>query len=459
MATPAMSSAGMPARAKGNRGKDQIQWSDDVWKALDEAVTGEMMRTRVAAKILPQVHVPKKRTSVESDIVNVPTLANVPRGGQFDPALSVEESQTTRIQEYWTTFLLSVAQMEAEGDEQTPAAIPAATAPQGAANDGRSPMVTVSHRASTAASLALRSANILAQAEDLILLNGANAVANSPLFTGQQIQALDTSLQVDLDNGLLNISPATPAALVTSTPAPATPTVAAIQLPVTQVVPVHPSALGTPGSPPRYAENTLNGVAQGFSLLQGLGHYENYALILHTIPYADLHQALRFTLIEPVEPISHLVKGGIYGTGTVPPFIPITPNSANPGVTPGPVTIPPGGPTGLPGYVLTTPAIGASPAAYTALTDASLPQFQSVVFPEGVTPSAQPAAVLYTGILVSLSGNTMDQVRGLMDDGLDVAVTFNQKDQNEKYRFRVVQRHCLRLKDPTAVILLLFMDS
>jgi hypothetical protein len=67
--------------------------------------------------------------------------------------------------------------------------------------------------------------------------------------------------------------------------------------------------------------------------------------------------------------------------------------------------------------------------------------------------------VLYTGVLVSLSGNTMDHVRGRMDDHLDVIVTFNQKDANEQYRFRVVERVALRLKDPSAVIVLLFLDS
>jgi len=60
--------------------------------------------------------------------------------------------------------------------------------------------------------------------------------------------------------------------------------------------------------------------------------------------------------------------------------------------------------------------------------------------------------------VVGLTGNTMDLVRGQMDDGLDVSVTFNQKDQNERYRFRAVQRLALRLKDPTAVVLLLFLD-
>ena len=53
----------------------------------------------------------------------------------------------------------------------------------------------------------------------------------------------------------------------------------------------------------------------------------------------------------------------------------------------------------------------------------------------------------------------MDLVRGRMDENLDVSVTFNQKDASEQYRFRVVERFCLRLKDPTAVALLLFMDA
>jgi len=80
-----------------------------------------------------------------------------------------------------------------------------------------------------------------------------------------------------------------------------------------------------------------------------------------------------------------------------------------------------------------------------------------LLLPAGSAPRA--AAVLYTGVLVSLSGNTMDLVRGVMDASLEVMVTFNRKDQNEQYRFSVVQRFTLRLKDPSAVILLLFLDS
>jgi hypothetical protein len=244
----------------------------------------------------------------------------------------------------------------------------------------------------------MRAANVLAQAEDLILFNGRNAVVNSPLFKGRIIQFLDPNLASNLDFGLLSIDPGS-----------ANPSVPNITLPDEQVIRVKPKVLAAGGSPPRYAENTLNAVAQGFSVLQKLGHYENYSLTLNTIPYADLHSALPDTLIEPVEPISHLIQTGIYGTGTLPPFTTVA-----------------GQPNGLP-KKLGGRDIGAN--------------------------------VLYTGVLVSLSGNTMDHVRSRMEDNLDVLVTFNQKDANEQYRFRVVERLALRLKDPSAVILLLFLDQ
>jgi hypothetical protein len=50
-------------------------------------------------------------------------------------------------------------------------------------------------------------------------------------------------------------------------------------------------------------------------------------------------------------------------------------------------------------------------------------------------------------VLVSLGGNTMDLVVGL-----DATTTFMQQDPDGNYRFRVVQRFALRLKDTTAVV-------
>jgi hypothetical protein len=422
--TPAMAST-----SKTNRGKDQIHWSEGVWTALDHAVIEEMVRTRVAAKFLPHFNVDKKQTTVPSDVVIPPSVAG-------DTAFSVDETQTNRVEEYWATFKMSVAQVEDE--EHQEAAInnnPATAQPQGPAPTGNGQgQMSYAHRASTGVSLALKTANILAQAEDLILFNGQNGAVNSPLFKGNGkvgplIQVLDPNLKTNLDLGLLNIKP------VFASPTGTTPTNNDIQLPPIQVIPVHPTApVANKVYPPIYAENTLNAVASAFSVLQGELHYENYALALHTVPYADLHQALKSTLIEPVEPISHLVKAGIYGTGTLPPFTAYPPTTDWP-TADNTAAIAAGLPTTLGGQ---------------DLVKANIPGFNT----NGVTPN-----VLYTGVLVSLSGNTMDHVRGQMDEHQDVIVTFTQKDANEQYRFRVVQRFALRLKDPTAVILFLFLDS
>jgi uncharacterized linocin/CFP29 family protein len=358
-----------------NRGKDQIHWTDDVWKRIDAAVTDEMVRTRVAAKFLPVVHVAGMETTVDSDVVEAIQLAT--GGDSSNQVLTVDESQVNRVNEFWVEFLLTPAQEEKERSDELP--------------------MIQGQRASTAITLAMRSANILAQAEDTVLLNGQNAF-NAPLFQPHGLvqfrdPKLRENLGKNLDFGLLNIDSS-----------------GSVHLDAKQIVLVPPTEQGPPL---RYAENTLDAIAQGFSVLQSLGHYEGYALVLHTIPYADLHTALRTTLITPVEPISHIVKAGVYGTGTLPPFDGAT---------------------------------------------AGLPK----TLPKGVNLGG--AKILYTGILVCVNGNTVDHVRGCLDtDGygknLDVATTFNQKDVNENYRFRVLERFTLRLKDTTAVILLLFLDS
>jgi hypothetical protein len=323
----------------------------------------------VAAKFLPLVHVPKKVTTVPSDVVIIPDKAST------DQALSVDESQTDRVNEFWVEFRMTPAQEEAEGSEEA--------------------AMTHGQRASTGITLAVRSANILAQAEDTVLFNGQNGVVNSPLFQSGLIQFRDPNLKTNLDFGLLNIAPD-----------------GSVALNANQIILVPPVSAATPASPPQYAENTLDAVAQGFSNLQASGHYEYYSLALQTVPFAGLFTAIPNTLITPVEPISHIVQH-VCGTATLPPFD--------------------GKTAGLP-----------------------------TKLPSGVNLGG--ANILYTGVLVSLAGNTMDHVSGCLDvdrdtgQELHVATTFNQKDVNENYRFRVLERFALRLKDPTAVMLLLFLD-
>jgi uncharacterized linocin/CFP29 family protein len=396
---------------KSSRGKDQIHWPEGVWSALDHATTHELHKARVAAKFLHQVHVHKKETTIPSDVVIVPPAPVGPRGAVPPDALSIDEAGVTRINEISVLTKLSVAQVEAESHhEETMAGHPAGTAhpndatpphPQdpmakgdhhGAGDGAHHHMAPTHHRATSGTSLAMRAANLLAQAEDLIIFNGSNGFTNAPLFTSQTVQILDPNAAANLDAGLLNISAA----------GAINPNINANQ--VIRVRPTVPGAVGPPVVLPLYRENTLNAVAQGISILQGNGHYEHYALVLHTYPYADLHSALPNTLIEPVEPISHLVKAGVYGTGCLPPFNPAG--------------------AGLP------------------VTD---------------TAGAAIAGVLYTGVLMCLTGNTMDLVRGRMENNLDAVVAFNQKDVGEQYRFRTSERFAFRLKNTTAFVLLLFM--
>jgi uncharacterized linocin/CFP29 family protein len=151
------------------------------------------------------------------------------------------------------------------------------------------------------------------------------------------------------------------------------------------------TVLPTSVNPLRYGENTFGAVAQGYATLQGKGQYGPYACALNDVPYADTYAPLATTLIMPADRIKPLVTSGFYGTGTLPAA----------------------GGTGLP---------------------QGGPQF--------------------TGILVSLGGNSMDLVVGL-----DPTTAFMQQDVDGNYRFRVLERFALRLKDITAVIRLEFQAT
>jgi hypothetical protein len=405
MATTMTTPTAMMATGKSNRGKDLVPWSDEVWRTLDHVLMEEMMRTRVVAKFLPHVHVDSKQTTVLSDV----TIDGTPD----DPALSIDEAQTTRINEFFVQWKLSGPQVEQEEHEEMAMSRPAeavnhqepgATGPPETA--GYYHMASP-RRASTAASLVIRSGVFLAKAEDSVLTSGRNALANDPLFLNKVVQARDANINTNLDLGLLNIDP-------NGKDSQGNPAVA-VTLPGNQVIQVFP-VVGSnfpAGTPPRYAENTLNAVAQAFSQLEASGLYGHYAAVFHSVPFADLHEALPTTLIEPVEPISHLVKAGIFGTSAMPPYT--VPSQA-----------PPTG--GLP----------------TIITDGT----------------KLLGKVDYTGFLICLDANTVDLVRGkYKDNNLDILISATQKDTTEETRFRNSERFCLRLKEKKAVIIFLFMDQ
>jgi len=150
-------------------------------------------------------------------------------------------------------------------------------------------------RLGTASTLATRAANLLAQAEDLLIYQGDSARQN-PLF--QRVQLRSGSAGAGLVGAIIVGGLAD------------------------QIIEVEPTEVPDPNDPTqnRYGEHTFAAVAQGYSLLQSKGHYGPYALVLHTNIYADTYAPLPTTLIMPADRIKELVTAGFYGTGTLPPF-------------------------------------------------------------------------------------------------------------------------------------------
>ena len=136
------------------KGRSKIPWSKDVWDRIDQAVEMEVKRTRVGARFLPKRSVPPKTTSVPTDAYSFG-----PPAGGGNPLLTVDEGSTTRLNEYYVEFELTPQQVDQEeGDFKQ-----------------------LGH--STAVTLATKAANTLAQAEDLIIFQGQNAITAATLFT------------------------------------------------------------------------------------------------------------------------------------------------------------------------------------------------------------------------------------------------------------------------------------
>jgi uncharacterized linocin/CFP29 family protein len=320
----------IPVAYAANNGRDKIHWSKEIWDRIDRAVHGEMLRTRVAQKFLPLRPVLPRTTSVPFDSIQIPSANN--------PVYSVDEGATTRLNEYWVEFSLTPQQVDHETGD---------------------PM-ELGH--STAATLATRAANILAQAEDTVVFQGSNGIANSPLFN--ELGGIPASVSkrgVPLDTGLLGLTGGQGPVVNQSTQVP------------------------NDGTQDEYGPNTFQKVAVAYALLQGKGQYGPYALVLSTKPYADTYAPVAAGLVITADRIKPLMTAGLYGSGTLP-------------------------------------------------------------------TAGLPNGAVSSGVLVSLGGNAMDLVVGL-----DATVAFMQQDSEGNFRFRVVERFALRLKDPSAVVRMEFL--
>jgi hypothetical protein len=459
--------ASHPRPSMPSHGRDKIDWSPEVWKRIDAAVKEEIVRSRVAAKFLPTVHVPAKAMTVPADVVSSATAADA---GQ--PALAVDETATNRIFEYWVEFSLTPAQME---EEAAAAHAHPSHGGHGPAHEGHGGHPGHHHHqhhgyASTAVSLATRAANILAQVEDFVIFQGQNAFP-SDLISGASSVVNTRATAQTLDLGLLNLLLPNGTANPLLGP-----------LPASQVVAVSPAQ--TSGAQAGlYQERTVAAVAQGYSILEGLGEYGPFVLVLNSVPFADAHSPLPTTLITPAEPIRALMNAGFYGTGSLPPF---TTNANTPGgglngglgsatsVTTIKVTNGGTGYTSAPTVTIAAPPAGGTQATATAtFSGGAVTGITVTVNGSGYTSvpavtisggggtgaTAVVPQILYTGVLLSIGGNTMDLVRGKMSEHEDVIVRFEQKDVNGNYRFRVVERFALRLKDINSVVQMLFLSA
>jgi uncharacterized linocin/CFP29 family protein len=84
------------------------------------------------------------------------------------------------------------------------------------------------------------------------------------------------------------------------------------------------------------------------------------------------------------------------------------------------------------------------------------PLVKAGLFGTGTVPPnpSSPPGGPYCGVLVSIGGDTMDLVVGQ-----DATTEFMQKDPNELWRFRVLERFALRVFDSSAIQVIEFMTS
>jgi hypothetical protein len=141
--------------------------------------------------------------------------------------------------------------------------------------------------------LAGRAANVLAQAQDLILFQGDRALEQDPLFTEGRVRYRSGPA----GTGLLGAVPDDPDDRA-------------------RVVTVESLRKGDG----LFAQRTYSAVTEGIARLQGREHYGPYAVILETVPYADSHAPLAVTLEQPAERLATAAAAGFYGTGTLPPL-------------------------------------------------------------------------------------------------------------------------------------------
>jgi uncharacterized linocin/CFP29 family protein len=220
-------------------GREQVEWNDTVWNTLDAAVHDEFHRSAVALKFVPFHGQLDNAMTVPADVIDLDSM-------------TVDEAGVSALVELGIDFGLTRQQTASEEQNET------------------------------GVTLATRSANMLAMAEDLAIFMGDGAFKD-PLFKRVRKRSGNAG------TGLL---------------ASATDTVTVKAV--------------AAGPPKRYGEATFAAVADAYARLQKRGHYGPYALALTTEIYADTFAPLASTLVMPADRIRALVELGLFGTGALP---------------------------------------------------------------------------------------------------------------------------------------------
>jgi uncharacterized linocin/CFP29 family protein len=220
-------------------GREQLDWSDAVWKALDDAVHDEFQRTAVGLKFIPFRAETGDAVTAPADVIDTATM-------------TVDEAVVAALVELSIDFGLTRQQLA--GEEQ----------------DG------------TGVTLATRAANLLAQAEDLVIFGG-DAAFKAPLFTRVSHRGGAGG------PGLLGSAAES-----------------------VDVPPVSPGAN-------QYGEQTFRAVADAYGYLQRGGHSGPYAVALHSDVYADSLAPIANMSSAPADQIRQLASLGLFGTGGLSP--------------------------------------------------------------------------------------------------------------------------------------------
>lgn len=217
-----------------NLGREAIDWGGDLWSRIDGAVHAEVTRSGVAARLIP----------VRGDVGDG---ATVPADRIDRATMTIDERSVLPMLELSVDFALTQQQ------------------------------VTDEARLGTAETLAVRGASLLAQAEDLLVFRGRDAL-EAPLLS-------QVSARGDAGDGLVG--------------APGE------------------DAVVTGGEEP--GERIAVAVAAAYAELQERGHAGPFALALHSELYAEALAPLPRSLVAAADRITPLVPGGFVGTGTLSP--------------------------------------------------------------------------------------------------------------------------------------------